>query len=517
MSYILFFTFYFLAFGITLVNAGLFWDEWVFYKARPEIILSATKEMGALWFGYFHIFLDSFNSIFLYRLVIFSTFFISGLFLNSILKTIKQMDNVSRFFVVAFFMLFPVNFARISIATSHYALSYSIFFFAWFVLSKYFLKKRIFFRLLSLSLFFISFSLNSLLVFYGVVIMYIIYVERSALAGEGGLLKRVFSYLDFLSLPISFWIMKVLFFKPYGLYSGYNHVSLKACVRTLLFPADFCRVFYTSFIQPLNYVFPVTISTILLAGFTFLLLMKSSMFREINNKIIAYSFRFFLLGILFFILASFPYLVVGSLPKSSDWASRNQILIPLGASLILYYGLQMILNKLKANPAARILLFSLIIVIFISLNSSAYLNYQKDWFKQLSLIENFKSSEILKSNTTFIFADNTLDLNAGNRDYRFYEYTGMMEKAFGDESRFGINFEKGDKIDIMSHEIYIKYPEYKMSAYEPKQPDYKVLINYGSYELSNQTVIKLLWYSFFNQPQFQEYIKDILTLDYVKI
>ncbi len=175
MSYILFFTFYFLAFGITLVNAGLFWDEWVFYKARPETILNATKEMGGIWFGYFHIFLDSFNSIFLYRLVIFSAFFISGLFLNSILKTIKQMDNVSRFFVVTFFMLFPVNFARISIATSHYALCYFIFFFAWFILSKYILKKRKFFRLLSLILFFISFSLNSLLVFYSIVIMYIIY------------------------------------------------------------------------------------------------------------------------------------------------------------------------------------------------------------------------------------------------------------------------------------------------------------------------------------------------------
>lgn len=58
-----------------------------------------------------------------------------------------------------------------------------------------------------------------------------------------------------------------------------------------------------------------------------------------------------LVGIAAFGLAVLPYLVVGKMPALGDWDSRHQILVPLGASLMLV-GLVTLLHQRLRMPRA---------------------------------------------------------------------------------------------------------------------------------------------------------------------
>ncbi len=127
--------------------------------------------------------------------------------------------------------------------------------------------------------------------------------------------------------------------------------------------------------------------------------------------------------------------------------SRNQLLIPLGASFILYYILRIFFREIGLRTNIKFFFYSILIALFLCTNVFIYLDYQKDWFKQLSLIENFKTSSVMKNNHKFLFTDNTKDLNARGRVYGFYEWNGMMEYIFKDESRFGLNMEESWNIN----------------------------------------------------------------------
>jgi len=514
---ILIFLLYSISFGLIIFNNGIFWDGWVLYDQDPLVILNMFKQGGAFayWIAYFHNILLSFKiGIFIERLLIFSSFIFSAFFLHSILKKVKEISNASRLFIVLFFTLFPVNFARISMITMMYTLCYFMFFLGFWLLSKYLENKLIFLRILSLIFLFFSFSTNSLLVFYIIPILYILYFEKDSFKNIRLLSKRVLKYFDFILMPVLFYIIKTLFFKSYSIYGGYyNTISLRSL---FLSPINFIITFDKSFIYVINESFNFLYSNLFI-----ILIISIILFIFLENIYTCYGengkndLRFLLFGIIAFLAGVFPYVAVGKIPSSFDLSSRHQLLVPLGASFIIYYGLKIFLNKLRLNFRIQIFIFSLIIVLFISSNFFSYLEYQKDWFKQLSLVENFKLSDIVKNNTTFLFKDNTLELNAKKRVYRFYEYGGLMKLAFGDEIRFGLNM---NKIDYMEYfRELIEHPQYNSTDYQDKDPEYIVIIEYGNYQLSNKNTIELFYYKFFNKQKYREILKDIIILQYDKI
>ena len=65
--------------------------------------------------------------------------------------------------------------------------------------------------------------------------------------------------------------------------------------------------------------------------------------------------------------------------------------------------------------------------------------YNLDWLKQLAIrheLTELKSVRDAKGSAIF-FVDDATDLNAQGRAYRFYELSGFLRRAFGDETRFG--------------------------------------------------------------------------------
>src|SRR5580704_3187114 len=170
------FILYTLANTFLLINfQGIYWDDWAIFNHKKETILSIFFQNGFFWIGYLHVFLQKIgNGVYIYRIFAFFVYFFFGIFLFYILKTIKYFDKQSIFFIVLLFLLAPVDYARIAIINIPAILSLFIFYCSFFLLARYLnSKKTIFNRLIILSLFFISFSLESLLVFYSIVLLFI--------------------------------------------------------------------------------------------------------------------------------------------------------------------------------------------------------------------------------------------------------------------------------------------------------------------------------------------------------
>jgi hypothetical protein len=332
-------------------------------------------------------------------------------------------------------------------------------------------------------------------------------------------------YFDFILLPFVFFLLKNEFFKPNGLYAGYNEFKIKdIIINPLPLKSILDSVYYSIFnVLKLDAISIVNLFIMILIIYMLNLILKREKKKEPIN---INDFYIFLFGIMIFLFSIYPYLVVNLIPQLGDWESRHQLLTPLGISMILCYGIKIVSNIFSLKELTRKFLLFSVIVFFILLNNKNYLGYWIDWFKQESLIENIKTSEVIKENTTFIFSD-FVDLNAHGRRYRFYEYTGLMKYAFGDERRFGEDNDAFKNMDIYRlYEKATSIGRYNITDYKFVNPQYNVFIKPGDLILKEKgkITIKTIFRSaqlfilkIFNPKIYKENVKKILSLEYQKI
>jgi hypothetical protein len=515
-------------------------------------LVSLFFQQGTPGEGYLYSFLFSLpHSITLMRVLIFASFLLAALLLYAILKTVKEIDRASRFVLVVLFAVFPVNSARISLICFLYAIAYLTFFMSFWLTSKYLNKKKLLLRALALVGFFISFAVNSLLFFYVLVIVYIAYREdcfRKFPPDIHKLVVVLVRYIDFVALPAVFWVVRFLFFKPYGIYAGYNLITLDSLQQIL---SNLVSSFYSSFIEALTHSFGLlyratTLMTLSTTIFVICCIIGLSLtayavvshsrlnstFHRGRKYLLALSnvltewyrpaetqnetdIKLFVAGFLFFIVGVFPYLAVGKLPDLADWQSRHQLLVPLGASFMLFYGYKIASNRLVKSSFVKVSVISVIVALFVVGNVVSYLDYQKDWYKEVSLIHNFKKNEEIRNHTTFLFDDKTANLNANGRTYRFYEYGGMLQYAFGDQSRLGSDRSAfNQSVNTLDWYIKLGYgAEYLgLRDYRRIEPDLAVTIGYGPYPLTYVNTLKLLYYEKFDTNKFNETVDNVVTV-----
>lgn len=511
---------YMLAHFLMLLNNGIFFDDWLYIDSDKSIMLDHFYQFGNIFLGYyFNLIFSLGNSVFIFRLLVFIAFLLSAVLLNETLKTIKGIDHTSRLLLVLLFAIIPVNGLKIAISVSEYALCYFFFFLGLWLTSKYLMKRTIILRIAALIFIFLSFFTNSFLVFYSVVLLYIGYKELKQIS-SASISRLVARYIDFIIIPLLFWVLRTIFFQPHGFYMDYNSITVLNLIK---FPFHLVYAIFNLLVE----LAIISRETLLILGLFLIallplayILIKSVYNHNQGNA----DMKFFLTGIILFLIGLFPYLVVGKIPGYYDWDCRHELLLPLGLSFVLYFGFNIIANLLKLNRIIRIVLLSVIIVFCICSCVSNYLDCQKDDYKQLSLMEHFKSSEVMKNNTAFLFVDEARDLNARHRTYFFYEYLGMMVHVFNDETRFGSEPLPYSLANISNYQ-YLK--RFKNRDYIERSPQYVVIIEKGSYDidygeyyasLSHLTnLFRLMLDERFDRDRFNRNIRNVVKLDYEKI
>ena len=148
--------------------------------------------------------------------------------------------------------------------------------------------------------------------------------------------------------------------------------------------------------------------------------------------------RYFSIGLLALVAGLFPYWILGHVPTFSEWTSRHQILMPLGAA-VLFLGL-----LACCEEGIKALFLAICVGVSLALNWSNYTGDILDWQKQKTIVNFLRNSKDAAAANLLVFEDDTP--NALSRVYRFYEWGGLIRLAYsGRSDKFGINSDQLDQ------------------------------------------------------------------------
>lgn len=389
---------------VALSINGIWWDDWALFYNSEETIRNSFKQSGTFppYVGDLHVLLTNLGP-FSYRTLTFICFYFSSL---NFLELIKRYTRCSEQHALLFTLLFtilPFNMARIAAIDLPYTISLTLFLTAW----------RLYPKNLAVSLvfFFVSFLTQSLLLFMLVIFLIELSIKTKSEISNGLILKL----LSLLILPIAYWLIKNIFFKPYGVYEGYNQ---NIALGNIFVPVK------VVILDLLNFRTLLPLNLILFLG-TYLILTRFEFKNlEIENRI---KWGFF--GLITTAIGVLPYLLLGLTPTFKDWNSRHQILMPLGASLMIG---AIVIGKSKFHKIA----LSFVISVSLSFTSINYLAFYKDWNKQAGIITGIKKSPVIDECSVILINDKTNVPNAVGRQYRFYEWNAIFKISTGKQNRF---------------------------------------------------------------------------------
>jgi len=368
------------------------------------------------------------------------------------------------------------------------------------------------YRLLSLFLFFISFNLASLLVYFCAPLLLIAYHEKPFKDWPYSMakLKR---FTSFLLLPPLFWIVRMTWLRPYGLFAKYNSFTVESLREAVV---NSPGTIYDNLIYPIISLLSGK-EYAALFPLIFILLIPLYFYMRKNPRNNVFHGRLLLLGVLLYFLAVFPYMVANKyIPFGRDWGSRSQILVPFGAAFIFLYGTSIFAKEFGFHPNVRALLLAFVIASSTTTQIYYYLTFQRAWFKKQAITESFRQNPVIRDNTTFVVDDRIKELSVFTS--RFYEYNGMMKRAFGDEKRFAIDLcDMGADTSIerivSAYEALMPCPQYNMSQYAPTGPMYLITIRQGPKKLPFDMVLRKTLLSWIKGYRFPEAVKDMVTVD----
>lgn len=508
-----------LAHGLMLLNDGIYWDDWTTHNVKDGAVSNMFSERGTPLKGFMHNQLKEFPILF--HSITFLSFLAAAIILYLLLASIKEIEDSDKFLIVSLFSLFPVNFSIISMNIGPQVFCLFLFFLGSLFLLKYIFKSKLIYALVSLLLFFISFQYEAFLVFYTMAFLLVTYHEKIHLDFPRSLLKLK-KYLLFIFLPFIYWALRQIFLQPYGFYAGLNEVRLRYIISA---PINAVESVFNNLFFPFVQFFTQQDAGLKFSAFFLILII--CLYKYLRERVSLPESQFrskFFLGVFIYFLAVFPFLAVGrnGFYFGNGWGSRDQLFVPLGAAFIFVYGAKIIFKEFGLNRRILALFLSFLIVFSVSANIANCLVFQRHWFKQLSLISAFKNSSIVRDNTTFLVDDKALDLNPFGKPLLFFEYTGMMKYAFGDEKRFVLDInEFGNRETYVEKakefERFIHYPEYNMSQYVFKLPEYIIRIEPATNELSLRSSLKLLLLKLIKREEFLGRLQGLVSVEYIPL
>ena len=401
-----FVTFLICNFSIIFLLDSVFWDDWTIYNQSKETIINTFNNAGYPPTAYIHLF---FLKIGLpsYRLTLLFLILIQTACFNEIIKTFKIFGKQERVLIVFLFAFSPVFASKIAIINFPSYLYLTLFFLGW-----YLIKKN---KILSGIFFFLSFGLQSLLVFYAIPILGEMY--KNKIKSFRALIQFAQKYLLLIILPFLWYALKEYLFPLQGPYVNYQEFSILNLIK-----APFMQVFYTLF-QSVN--LSLLIILFLLSIFIF---NKHKVFTVEEDS----NYTIIVISLLILVLSLFPYWITGHIPANLDWLSRHQILMAIPIALLITS-----LIKLRKFNNYQPIIFCFFIALFLSKNIENNIQLVVDWQKQKEIISFFSKEKIkIDSSTVITFTDSSQ--NAFDRRYRFYEYNGLIKYATGEEMAFSL-------------------------------------------------------------------------------
>lgn len=505
---------YLLTHFFMLILSGCWWDDWTFMSHHLDYVNAVASQSGRPEWNILIPFCWSLPNN--GRILIFFMYLIDSYCVYHILKGSDLFDEKSSLIITLLFTVIPVNDARILISNFSYTVGLFFFYLAfalfvnWNRMEKG-TKKRLF-RIPILGLFFISFILNSVLAYYYILIAYLFVLEMKNRT-EPNIIKRAFSsvisvlknYPDFFVIPFVYYALNKIFFPTYGdVFGSYNAVTVKGLINAVLhIPLSMVKAALDIIYQWKDRI-SIPVLVIMAVAVLVIVMRKDS--GEDRNFELKDTVLYFVYGLFILFMGLLPYVMVrGGTLTITGVKGRDAVLVPFGAAVILYSLCTLLKGKLRKAAVALILILS------IASFNSLYLEWQKDYYYQLSL-ENLLDNEVIRDNNTFFLIDlNETDIEA----QRYYSLNANAANVYHDESRLFIP--KVSNLSIIKDEKELtKVKEelnnsHVMADYEIDDLYFDAVLDYYC-DYSDPEVIKMKYYEIFDPEEFDRIISSSGTL-----
>ncbi|MEA2836585.1 MAG: hypothetical protein QOD89_1135 [Bradyrhizobium sp.] len=431
----------FLSWGPLLLNTdAIYWDDWVLKGQPVEGVARLMLSLGVLPSAVLHSTLLSLgNGIFGYRVACFVATCAIALAIFGILVRSRAFGRTDAFLIAALALVFPVNQARVAAINVPAQIYFALFMCAWYLSLRNLEKPAFWRRGLALVFFVISFSAQSLLLFYVLPIAHLFWVEarKTPVLAPGTIWRTGFRWIranmDFLLAPFVAYLIRAVFYSPAPMYDGYNAITIEGLTTgvrkavTALVPA---------FVDPIMASSPNLIVAAIFGGCALVLLLSGYFKSQAPDGLSKRSLLLIAGGLAAFVIGVYPYCAVDKIPYSKEWYSRYQLLVPFGAATLLF-GLIELLSFGKRYVVLTATAYFILTFAWADLRMLH--DYRLDWKKQLAIIEGLKALEPARAarGGALLFVDDAADLNASERFFRFYELSGFLRRAYGDQTRFG--------------------------------------------------------------------------------
>jgi hypothetical protein len=292
--------------------------------------------------------------------------------------------------------------------------------------------------------------------------MLVVFLVEFSVNSKSKMSKRViFKLSSLLALPVIYWLIKNIFFKPYGDYEGYNQ---DISVLNLFNPIKIV------FLDLLNFrtSFPLTLILFLV---TYLVVDRIDIMNLKQEERIKWAF----FGLFTLVIGVLPYLLLGLTPTFRDWNSRHQLLMPFGASLFIG---GLVIGRSRIHKIA----LALVISVSLSFTSMNYLAFSKDWEKQRGIIEGIRNSLLIDDCSVILITDKTNIQNAVGRYYRFYEWNAMFKLSTGKQDRFVIS---SADVDLFNKGNFDSFYTKEFSAANFKRSEKNIFCSVDIYYQNN--------------------------------
>jgi len=422
---------YTLSWGWSLLRPNtLYWDDWAVNFNKPKFYMwHYVRSVGRPpWSDLIETFLLPYGA-WTVRLLSFLMFFVVGLFLFEILKSVTFLTTANLRAISLLFVIIPVNHARISLVIFDYSSSYFLFFLGWFLLVRY-RSKRCF--ILSWLVLFLSLKTHSLLFFMLLPFLHFIWLNKTEVLR---LRKLNFLHVGALAIafmPVLYLGLRQFFWHPISAWTGYQTFSILGARRGLVF------------FVPLVF------------GFIWLLICKQF------NKKISHGLMLFCFGSGIMALALLPYFsgnflreYISIIAYRTDWGNRHLMLMPLGLAISMV-GLNELFNWKQTN----IVLYSVVLISLVT-NLAVSSGYYLDSLKKDEVIVLLQDLSELNSESEIVLIDETKIFNGRGATYRDYELSGLLSlsghRAKDISGKRTCNtFPNGKQFTLKSDKSYLK-------------------------------------------------------------
>jgi len=502
------------AHGLLLLNDGVYWDGWLLYWQHVK------GDSQSLYYLYlwtvgtsrpvdfcFHRVMWCFPGFVLgYKLVAFLSIIFIAILVNKICVKSKLVSRGESLLISVIVLTYPVFHVGVEMST---IIPY-LFFYMLFCLAAFLAFKskettgtsHYVWRMFSLIIFFISFSLYSLLVFFFGFILILILHERHChgFSWRQAGFHFLPRHIDYIILPFLFWIVIRKWLFPLSEFYAtrsdllFNLVwpSLKDC-----FIGFFQYAVCDQWVEASGNLLalPLFMLLILLLAYWAYHAFRMEKFRCFSSENRAW--YFIIIGVVIFVAGVFPYVVVGAFPKMYSWDTRHAILLGLPVALIIM-GIAKLIFSTKDGVISKFgfMFLSFIIIAFILTNNHNYIARQARWVKDRSMMTNLSKMTIANNIAVFWINDNA---SFGQRG--FWEWSSMFKQAWGNESHIGFSgcF---PPTGIANYHMYLdRGYNFNITALDPKGAQAILTILPGPQAKSNFAMVRRYFQCRFFRPE----------------